>query len=84
MFGKITTINIKSSNGDEPELIDEMMKNERFVIPEVIKNEDGSNKRSISGNIKNLWERRHQPGNGERIDLCLHAIEEANGTKLKR
>ncbi|HLV48507.1 MAG TPA: type I restriction-modification system subunit M, partial [Aliidiomarina sp.] len=26
---------------------------------------------------------RHEPGNGERIDQALHAIEEANGTKLK-
>lgn len=30
-----------------------------------------------------LYERRHEPGNGERIDQALHAIEEANGTKLK-
>ncbi|AMV12894.1 type I restriction-modification system subunit M [Legionella pneumophila] len=70
--------------GDEPELIHEMMKNERFVIPEItLKNEDGSVRDQFQATFKNLWERRHEPGNGERIDLCLHAIEEANGTKLR-
>jgi type I restriction enzyme M protein len=56
--------------GDEPELIDEMMYNERFVLPN-------------NANFYSLWEQRHEPGNGERIDQALHAIEEANGTKLK-
>ncbi|USE35002.1 type I restriction-modification system subunit M [Endozoicomonas sp. SCSIO W0465] len=56
--------------GDEPELIEEMMKNERFVLPK-------------QASFYTLWERRHEPGNGERIDQSLHAIEEANGTKLK-
>lgn len=56
--------------GDEPELIEEMMKTERFVLP-----------RDASFYV--LYERRHEPGNGERIDQALHAIEEANGTKLK-
>lgn len=56
--------------GDEPELISELMKNERFVLP------DGAS-------FYQLWQRRHEPGNGERIDKALHAIEEANGTKLK-
>ncbi|WP_116473162.1 type I restriction-modification system subunit M [Zobellella maritima] len=56
--------------GDEPELIEEMMKNERFVLPR-------------DASFYTLWERRHEPGNGERIDQALHAIEEANGTKLK-
>lgn len=56
--------------GDEPELLDEMMKNERFVLPK-------------DASFYALWERRHEPGNGERIDQALHAIEEANGTKLK-
>lgn len=69
---------------DEPELIHEMMKNERFVIPEItLKNDDGSVKEKFQATFKNLWERRHEPGNGERIDICLHAIEEANGTKLR-
>lgn len=56
--------------GDEPELIEEMMKNERFVLPK-------------QASFYSLYERRHEPGNGERIDQALHAIEEANGTKLK-
>ena len=60
----------KAEYGEEPELIDEMMKNERFVLPK-------------QASFYALWERRHEPGNGERIDQALHAIEEANGTKLK-
>ncbi|MCS3608474.1 type I restriction-modification system subunit M [Erwinia rhapontici] len=56
--------------GDEPELIEEMMKNERFVLPK-------------EASFYALYSRRNEPGNGERIDQALHAIEEANGTKLK-
>lgn len=56
--------------GDEPELIEEMLKNERFVLPK-------------QASFYALHEHRHEPGNGERIDQALHAIEEANGTKLK-
>lgn len=56
--------------GDEPELIEEMLKNERFVLPR-------------DASFYALWNRRHEPGNGERIDQALHSIEEANGTKLK-
>ena len=56
--------------GDKPELIEEMMKNERFVLPK-------------ESSFYALYERRHEPDNGERIDQALHAIEEANGTKLK-
>lgn len=70
--------------GNEPELIHEMMKSERFVIPEIIiKNDDGSVKDKFQATFTELWNRRHEPGNGERIDICLHAIEEANGTKLR-
>lgn len=60
----------KAEYGDEPELIEEMMKNERFVLPKV-------------ASFYALYERRHEPGNGERIDQALHAIEEANGTNSK-
>ncbi|MFQ2092477.1 type I restriction-modification system subunit M [Aeromonas taiwanensis] len=60
----------KAEYGDEPELIEEMMKNERFVLPK-------------QASFYSLFERRHEPGNGERIDQALHAIEEANCTKLK-
>ncbi|WP_047238319.1 type I restriction-modification system subunit M [Chromobacterium subtsugae] len=56
--------------GNEPELIAEMLKNERFVLP-------------AEASFYQLYQRRHEPGNGERIDQALHAIEEANGTKLK-
>ena len=57
-------------HGDEPELITEMMMNERFVLPK-------------GASFYTIWEQRHEPGNGERIDQALHAIEEANGTKLR-
>lgn len=60
----------KKEHGDEPELIEELMKNERFVLPK-------------KASFYSLYEHRHEPGNGERIDKALHAIEEANGTKLK-
>ena len=56
--------------GDEPELIQEMLRNERFVLPE-------------GASFYALHERREEPGNGERIDKALHAIEEANGSKLR-
>ncbi|MDR5609208.1 MULTISPECIES: type I restriction-modification system subunit M [unclassified Arsenophonus] len=62
--------NYKAEYGDEPELIEEMMKNERFVLPK-------------KASFYTLFQHRNEPGNGERIDQALHAIEEANGTKLK-
>lgn len=62
--------NYKNEHGDEPELIEELMKSERFVLPR-------------ESNFYTLLERRFEPGNGERIDMALHALEEANGTKLK-
>jgi len=59
----------KAQYGDHPELIEEMLKAERFVLPP-------------AANFYALHEVRHQPGNGERIDKALHAIEEANIGKL--
>ena len=59
----------KKKYGDEPELIAELMTNERFVLPE-------------GANFDALYTARHEPGNGERIDKALHAIEEANVGKL--
>lgn len=56
--------------GDTPELIIEMMKNERFVLPE-------------GASFTALYSRRHEPGNGERIDQALHSIEDANTGKLR-
>ena len=56
--------------GDEPELIEEMLKNERFSLPK-------------AAGFYDLYEHRNEPGNGERIDQALHAIEETNISKLK-
>ena len=56
--------------GEEPKLIAEMMKTEQFLLPE-------------SANFTTLYKRRHEAGNGERIDKALHAIEEANIAKLR-
>ncbi len=60
----------KQLYGDHPELIEEMLKNERFVLP-------------ADASFYALHNQRHSPGNGERIDKALHAIEEANITKLR-
>jgi type I restriction enzyme M protein len=60
----------KKQYGDHPELIKEMLKNERFVLPP-------------KANFYALHDKRHQPGNGERIDKALHAIEDANIGKLR-
>lgn len=60
----------QSEHGNEPELITELMKNERFVLPP-------------EASFYVLFDRRHEPGNGERIDKALHSIEEANGNKLR-
>lgn len=60
----------KDQHGDNPELIKEMMKSEQFVLP------DGAD-------FYTLHQGRHKPGNGERIDKALRAIEEANGNKLR-
>jgi len=59
----------QSEYGDSPELIEELMKNERFVLPR-------------NAGFYALHDQRHEPGNGERIDKALHAIEEANIVKL--
>ncbi|GGA50854.1 type I restriction-modification system subunit M [Dyella nitratireducens] len=59
----------KAKYGDHPELIEEMLKTERFVLPP-------------QANFYALYEQRHLPGNGERIDKALHAIEDANVSKL--
>jgi len=61
--------NYVAEYGDTPELIEELMKNERFVLPR-------------GSSFYDLHDKRHEPGNGERIDKALHAIEEANIVKL--
>lgn len=60
----------KVEYGDHPELIEEMLRNERFVLPP-------------TANFYALYDARYEPGNGERIDKALHAIEEANIGKLR-
>ncbi len=60
----------KREHGDHPELIEELLKNERFVLPR-------------EANFYALYDKRYEPGNGERIDKALHAIEDGNGTKLQ-
>lgn len=62
--------NYKQQYGDHPQLIEEMLKNERFVLPS-------------NASFSALYAQRHTPGNGERIDKALHAIEEANLGKLR-
>lgn len=62
--------NYKKQYGDHPELIEEMLKNERFVLP-------------ASASFYSLYSLRNSAGNGERIDKALHAIEDANLTKLR-
>lgn len=60
----------QKQHGDHPELIAELLKNERFVLPE-------------SASFYVLYQHRHEAGNGERIDKALHAIEDANSSKLR-
>jgi len=60
----------KREHGDHPELIEELLKNERFVLPR-------------EANFYALYDARYEPGNGERIDKALHAIEDGNGSKLQ-
>jgi type I restriction enzyme M protein len=62
--------NYRKQHGDHPELIEELMKTEQFVLPK-------------GASFYDLYRDRQKPGNGERIDKALHAIEEANGSKLR-
>ncbi|MCM5682197.1 type I restriction-modification system subunit M [Schlegelella sp. S2-27] len=59
----------QAQHGDHPELIDELLKSERFVLPP-------------PAGFHALYQARHEPGNGERIDRALHLIEESNYAKL--
>lgn len=54
----------------EPGLIEELLKTERFVLPP-------------NASFYALHAARYEPGNGERIDRALHAIEDANIAKLR-
>ncbi|EHY0959066.1 type I restriction-modification system subunit M [Vibrio vulnificus] len=52
------------------QLVDAMMAKQRFVLPK-------------GASFWDLYAKREEAGNGERIDLALDAIENANGNKLK-
>ena len=60
----------QAEHGDNPDLIKELMKSEQFVLP-------------TGADFYALLKDRHKPGNGERIDKALQAIEQANGNKLR-
>lgn len=60
----------KEFSGDK-KMIESMLHTERFILPE-------------GASYYDLYEKRFTPGNGERIDKALHAIEEANIAKLDR
>ncbi len=60
----------QEEHGDHPELIEELLKNERFVLPK-------------QANFYALYAQRAKAKNGQRIDKALHAIEESNGSKLR-
>ncbi|WP_422135345.1 MULTISPECIES: type I restriction-modification system subunit M [unclassified Endozoicomonas] len=51
-------------------MVDAMLASQSFKIP-------------AGCTFWDLYAKRHEAGNGSRIDQALHAIEEANGTKLK-
>ncbi|MFK0569634.1 N-6 DNA methylase [Endozoicomonas sp.] len=56
--------------GGNQAMVDAMLASQSFKIP-------------AGATFWNLYENRYEAGNGSRIDQALHAIEEANGTKLK-
>ncbi len=60
----------EAEHPNAPELVDALMQQEAFVLP-------------AGASFDDIHARRHEAGNGERIDKALHAIEEANGTKLR-
>ncbi|BBM66759.1 type I restriction-modification system subunit M [Vibrio alfacsensis] len=56
--------------GDNKEMVEAMLASQSFKIP-------------AGSTFWDLYDARNTAGNGTRIDQALHAIEEANGTKLK-
>jgi type I restriction enzyme M protein len=59
----------QAQHPNSPDLVAAMMQQESFVLP-------------ADASFHTLHKRRHEAGNGERIDKALHAIQEANGNKL--
>jgi type I restriction enzyme M protein len=58
-----------SLHGDHPELLEEVMKHERFVLPN-----------DCSYYV--LYQKRNLPGNGSRIDAALNSIANQNENRL--
>ncbi|MDW3078851.1 type I restriction-modification system subunit M [Vibrio sp. 1403] len=56
--------------GDNKDMVEAMLASQSFKIP-------------AGSTFWDLYDARNTAGNGTRIDQALHAIEEANGTKLK-
>lgn len=56
-------------NQENTLLNNDMMSMQRFVVPK-------------GSSFSDLYEKRHAPGNAERIDFALSTIEKANGSKL--
>jgi type I restriction enzyme M protein len=59
----------QAKHGDYPELIEEFLKHERFVLPS-------------DSSYYVLCQKRHLPGNGARIDQALASIARSNTGKL--
>jgi type I restriction enzyme M protein len=57
-------------HGAHPGLVEELLRNERFVLP-------------AGAGFQALHAARYQPGNGQRIDRALQALEGANPAKLR-
>lgn len=58
------------SFGDNPELIEELMQAEAFILPS-------------EASFYSLYAKRHQVGNGERIDRALQLLADSNIAKLR-
>lgn len=56
--------------GDHAEIIEEILKHERFVLPP-------------EASFYRLYDQRHEPGNGARIDQAFRALASSNFEKLR-
>ena len=62
--------NFEAEYDGNQELSEDEIRNVRFSIP-------------FEANFYNLYQHRHEPGNGDRIDRALHSLEEVNSAQLK-
>ena len=62
--------NFEAEYDGNKELIEDETINVRFSLP-------------FEANFYKLYQHRHEPGNGERINQALHVLEEVNSTQLK-